>query len=164
MENDDIDYLSDNEENELNDEINHIPQNLNQNLNGHIQNSNLFLSNDNGFLTDTQYDTDTDDEDNNDRYTKLFNFLYTEIQRNDRLYDYLINDVGFVDSTYIQFISEDNFNQIYNLLNEKQKKDMKKNYLYTIRQLLHNPDFDLTTVGGKSRKFRKSRKSRKYRK
>jgi len=125
----------------------------------------FFLADDVGYLTDTQ--DDTDDEDNNDRFNKLSFFLYTVSRNNIAIRDYfnmLGLYEGFFDMRDVEQLEEEHYNDIYNLLNKKQKKDMKKNYLYTLRQLLHNPDFDLTTVGGKSRKYRKYKKSRKSRK
>ena len=104
-----------------------------------------------------------EDENNDDSFNNLSLFLYTVSKNNKSLRDYF-NDIGLQSNGDIVFLEEHEFNEIYTLLNKKQKIDMKRNYLYTIRKILHNPNFNLTTVGGKSKKYRKYSKSRKFRK
>jgi hypothetical protein len=160
----DTDNDTDNEDNDIDIDIEHIDQlqTIPSQSNIPIPNQGNYIFND-----DVGYLTEEDENNDYDSFNNLSLFLYTVHKNNKALRDYLY-DIGFVyKNDMIEGLDEQDFNVIYTLLNEEKKRDMKRNYLYIIRKILHNPNFNLTTVGGnskKSKKSRKSRKSKKYRK
>jgi hypothetical protein len=121
---------------------------------------------------DFYYLTEDEDDDDDENYDKLKNFstfIKTQTQRNEDLYHYLYDILGWADETDTKYLDGEHINDIYVLLTPKAKNTMKKNYMPVFRDIAGN-DFILTEErrGGRKRKSKKSRisrrKSRKSRK
>ena len=104
----------------------------------------------------------TEDENSDDeRSDNFYKFISTQAQQNDALNDYL-DEIGVDAKSDMSDLSENNMQQIYNRLNEKDKNTMKTQFMKNIRKLINRPNFTLAGGARKSkRKLRKTRKTRK---
>ena len=104
----------------------------------------------------------TDDENSDDeRSDNFYKFISTQAQHNNALNDYL-DEIGVDAKSDMSDLSENNMQQIYNRLNEKDKNTMKTQFMKNIRKLINRPNFTLAGGARKSkRKLRKTRKTRK---
>lgn len=106
----------------------------------------------------------TDDENSDDeRSDNFYKFISTQAQQNVALNDYL-DEIGVDAKSDMSDLSENNMQQIYKRLNEKDKNTMKTQFMKNIRKLINSPDFKLEGGARKSkRKLKKNRKTRKNR-
>lgn len=104
----------------------------------------------------------TDDENSDDeRSDNFYKFISTQAQDNDALNNYL-DEIGVDAKSDMSDLSENNMQQIYKLLNIKDKNTMNTQYLKNIRKIVNRPNFTLEGGARKSkRKLRKTRKTRK---
>jgi len=104
----------------------------------------------------------TEDENSDDeRSDNFYKFISTQAQQNVALNDYL-DEIGVDAKSDMSDLSENNMQQIYNRLNEKDKNTMKTQFMKNIRKLINRPNFTLAGGARKSkRKLRKTRKTRK---
>jgi len=104
----------------------------------------------------------TEDENSDDeRSDNFYKFISTQAQQNVALNDYL-DEIGVDTKSDMSDLSENNMQQIYNRLNEKDKNTMKTQFMKNIRKLINRPNFTLAGGARKSkRKLRKTRKTRK---
>ena len=104
----------------------------------------------------------TDDENSDDeRSDNFYKFISTQAQDNDALNEYL-DEIGVDAKSDMSDLSENNMQQIYKLLDIKDKNTMKTQFMKNIRKLINRPNFTLAGGARKSkRKLRKTRKTRK---
>jgi hypothetical protein len=104
----------------------------------------------------------TDDENSDDeRSDNFYKFISTQAQDNDALNNYL-DEIGVDAKSDMSDLSENNMQQIYKLLDIKDKNTMKTQFMKNIRKLINRPNFTLAGGARKSkRKLRKTRKTRK---
>ena len=108
--------------------------------------------------------TDDEDDSDNEKVDNFYKFISTQAQQNVALNDYL-DEIGVDAKSDMSDLSENNMQQIYNRLNEKDKNTMKTQFMKNIRKLINRPNFTLAGGARKSkRKLRKTRKTRKTRK
>ena len=104
----------------------------------------------------------TEDENSDDeRSDNFYNFISGEAQRNDAVKDYLFG-IGFYEKNDMPDLTEQHMQEIYKLLDIKEKNTMKTQYIQNIRKIVRNRDFKL--VGGARKSKRKLKKTRKTRK
>jgi len=110
---------------------------------------------DNAKLTD---ESDQEDE----KYKNLYNFIATKAEKNRDLQNYLY-ELGFENQSELKYFQGNPtwFQDIYNLLDENDKKEIKENYLYNIRNILGEGHTNFQFTGGK-KKYKKT--YRKYKK
>ena len=104
----------------------------------------------------------TDDENSDDEKSdNFYKFISTQAQQNRALNNYLF-EIGFYEKSDMPDLSENNMQQIYKLLDIKEKNTMKTQFMKNIRKLINSPNFRLDGGARKSkRKLRKTRKTRK---
>jgi hypothetical protein len=111
--------------------------------------------------------TENEDDSDNENIVNFYKFISGKIKlkKYKPLNDYLF-EIGWDDKIGTDFLTEAHMQHIYDLLDEKGKTTMKRNYLKHIRKIVENPDFNF--VGGarktnrKPKKTKKSRKTRRY--
>lgn len=85
----------------------------------------------------------TDDENSDDEKSdNFYKFISTQTQHNDALNDYLFG-IGFYEKGDMPDLSENNMQQIYKLLDIKEKNTMNAQYLKNIRKIVRNRNFRL---------------------
>jgi hypothetical protein len=108
-----------------------------------------------------QYLTEDEDDSDNEKVDNFYKFISTQAQHNDALNDYL-DEIGVDAKSDMSDLSENNMQQIYNRLNEKDKNTMNTQFMKNIRKIVNRPNFTLAGGARKSkRKLRKTRKTRK---
>lgn len=107
------------------------------------------------------------------QFYELYKFLNDAKNNNEQLSMYF-NNIDFNNPNFLKHLNKENFNKIYNLLNEDQKKQIQQ-FLPEIKFLEgetnNNPDNNNSdnnsdnnnpnTIGGKTRKSRKRRSSKR---
>lgn len=102
------------------------------------------------------------------QFYALYQFLNDAKNNNEQLSMYF-NNIDFNNPNFLKHLNKENFNKIYNLLNEDQKKQIQQ-FLPEIKFLEgetnnnpdnNNPDNNNNTIGGKTKKSRKRRQFKK---
>lgn len=105
----------------------------------------------------------TDNSDQEDKkYKNLYNFIATKAREKQELKNYL-NELGFENQSDLKYFQGTPtwFQDIYDLLDEEDKIEIKENYLYNIRNILGEGHTNFQFTGGK-KKYKKT--YRKYKK
>lgn len=105
---------------------------------------NNFIEDEGENLTDTEDDYDTKININNiwrnKIFTNLSKFMNTRFYKNEKLRLYMI-EIGYTGSMLTYWCDENDWQNIYNLLEPNDKKEMKKNYTYYIQKKIPNFEF-----------------------
>jgi hypothetical protein len=87
------------------------------------------------------YLTEEEDDSDDDKYINLYKFISTELRKNLVLKNYLF-DIGWFEKEDIILLESEWIIDIYNLLDEKKKIIMQKNYLRDIKKITNNYNFN----------------------
>jgi hypothetical protein len=87
------------------------------------------------------YLTEEEENSDDDKYINLYKFISTELRKNSALKNYLFQ-LGWFEKEDIILLESDWILYIYNLLDEKKKIIMKKNYLRDIKKITNNSNFN----------------------
>jgi hypothetical protein len=104
-----------------------------------------FIEDEAEYLTDTEDDYD-DIEINiasilEDKiFTNLARFMNTQFYKNESLQMYML-EIGYTGSLLTYYCDELDWQYMYNLLEDNNKKEMKKNYTYYIQKKFPNFEF-----------------------
>lgn len=88
-----------------------------------------------------QYLTENEETSDDEKYINFYSFISTKITTNLELMNYLWN-LGWFEKNDIIFLEENWIQHIYELLDEKGKITMEKNYLRNIRKIINNANFN----------------------
>ena len=88
-----------------------------------------------------EYLTEEEENSDDEKYINLYNFISTKVKINIALMNYLW-EIGWYEKEEIILLEVDIIEQIYYLLDEKDKITMKKNYLRDIRKIINNSSFN----------------------
>jgi hypothetical protein len=87
------------------------------------------------------YLTESEEDSKDEKYINFYNFISTKVTTNIELMNYLW-ELGLFAKEDIIFLEEDWIRHIYDLLDEKGRITIRKNYLRDIRKIINNPNFN----------------------
>jgi hypothetical protein len=91
------------------------------------------------------YLTEEEDNSDDDKYINLYKFISTELRKNSALKNYLFQ-LGWFEREDIILLESHWILYMYNLLDEKKKIIMKKNYLRDIKKITNNSNFNFIST------------------
>lgn len=87
------------------------------------------------------YLTEEEDDSEDEKYINFYNFISTEVRTNTVLMNYLF-EIGWFEKEEIIFLDSNFIQYIYDLLDNKKKIIMNRNYLRDIRKIINNSNFN----------------------